>query len=138
VALERALAGLDEKASRARALAERLMGGIHAFGGTVLPEARTAAPDAFSPWILLAAFPGVPGEVLVRSLSDSQCYVSTGSACSSKTRERRVLDALGVDKDLGQCAFRLSWGWSTTGAEIDSFLEILEKILQTLKVARHG
>jgi cysteine desulfurase len=138
LALEKALGGLEGKIAKARLISERLMAGLRALGGIVLPEARSIAPEAFSPWILLSAFPGVPGEVLARSLSDSLCYVSTGSACSSKTRERRVLDALGVNKDLSQCAFRASWGWSTAEAEIDSFLKTLDTILQTLKVARHG
>lgn len=48
--------------------------------------------------------------------------VSAGSACSSGTlRRSRVLAGFGVDEDTASRTIRVSFGWTTTEAEIDAF-----------------
>jgi cysteine desulfurase len=50
--------------------------------------------------------------------------VSSGSACSSgKVQPSHVLEAMGFDADIAQGAVRLSMGWSTQDADIESCLE---------------
>ncbi len=50
--------------------------------------------------------------------------VSAGSACSSGTLKRsRALAAFGIDEDTASRTIRVSFGWSTTPAEIDAFRE---------------
>jgi cysteine desulfurase len=70
------------------------------------------------PGLLNVSFPGVEGESLVTGLSD--IAVSTGSACSSATREPSyVLRALGRDTELAQSSLRLSLGRFTSAADVD-------------------
>lgn len=49
--------------------------------------------------------------------------VSAGSACSSGTLKRsRALSAFGIDEGTASRTIRVSFGWNTTAAEIESFL----------------
>jgi cysteine desulfurase len=62
---------------------------------------------------------GVEGESLVTGLPE--IAVSTGSACSSATREPSyVLRALGRSTELAQSSLRLSLGRFTTAADVDT------------------
>jgi cysteine desulfurase len=68
--------------------------------------------------LLNLSFEGVEGESLVTGLP--QIAVSTGSACSSATREPSyVLRALGHGAELAQSSLRLSLGRFTTAADVD-------------------
>ena len=81
---------------------------------TLIPAGRTADDPRFSPWIFQLAFDGIPGEVMVRALDAAGVAVSTGSACSSRKKERPVLDAMGVSAKTAFEGIRISQGWSTT------------------------
>ncbi|MEW5814369.1 MAG: cysteine desulfurase family protein [Spirochaetota bacterium] len=81
-----------------------------------------------SPYIFSAAFPPIPGEVLVRVLSDRGFAVSTGSACSTGKKNRtRVLENMGVDRKTAFSAIRISIGCTTTEEEIFKFCNTLEQ-----------
>ncbi|MEO6153352.1 MAG: aminotransferase class V-fold PLP-dependent enzyme [Croceibacterium sp.] len=55
--------------------------------------------------------------------------VSAGSACSSGTLKRsRALAAFGVPEDIASRTIRLSFGWSTTRADLVAFCEAWEEI----------
>ena len=86
----------------------------------------------FSPYILQAAFRGVPGEVMARALDDLGFAVSTGSACSSSSPERPVLTAMGIEESLRLEGIRISQGFSTTDEEIDLLLEAIAEVLKFL------
>jgi cysteine desulfurase len=98
----------------------------------LIPEDRGDEDGRFSPYILQAAFRGIPGEVMVRALDDAGFAVSTGSACSSSSAERRVLAAMGVDKTAAREGIRISQGWTTGGEDIERLTDALRSILQTL------
>lgn len=138
MALEKATDRLGSKLFGAGERMERLIGGLRGLGAAILPEGRAARPGAFSPWILQAALPPVPGEALVRFMSDCGCAISTGSACSSSRKGRRVLDALGIDPALSQCAFRVSQGPTTTMAEIEAFLDLMKGAAARLRPGANG
>jgi cysteine desulfurase len=138
MALEKATEGLAGKIHGARERMEFLIQGLLSLGAVLLPAGRADSPDLFSPWILQAALPPVPGEVLVRFLSDARCAISTGSACSSSRKGRRVLDALGIDPALSQCAFRVSQGPATSRGDIEAFLELMKLASSRLKVGSNG
>ena len=71
------------------------------------------------PGLLNFSFPGVEGESLITGLPE--IAVSTGSACSSATREPSyVLRALGRSTELAQSSLRLSLGRFTTAADVDA------------------
>lgn len=101
-------------------------------GCTLIPECRLdpAQEDKFSPWIVQAAFAGIPGEVLVRAMSERGIAISTGSACSSRKLSRPVLEAMGISRDLATNGVRFSFGPATTGQDMDSLLSALREIRQ--------
>lgn len=125
-AAKAAIVGLEENYRRAQMLSDRLLGHVLEIpGARPVPEQRTAGDARYSPWILSLALPGLPGETAVRVLSDSGFDVSTGSACSSSRRKRRVLEAMGIPEALAFSSIRVSLGWSTTESEIDEFAQAL-------------
>ncbi len=106
----------ERDATHVGALRVRLTSHLESMPGVSL---NTLPGDRSLPGIVNASFEGVEGESLVTGLSE--IAVSTGSACSSATREPSyVLRALGRDPQLAQSSLRLSFGRFTTEAEIDT------------------
>jgi cysteine desulfurase len=99
---------------------------------TQLHSNGTEGNPAFSPWILQARFLGIPGEVMVRALDDLGIALSTGAACSSRSRERTVLGAMGLDETAQREGVRISQGWTTTHDDFDVLVEAIETTLKTL------
>ncbi len=115
---------LAERQRHAHALMTRLLDGLGAIPGALpVPLSRTPLDGRYSPYIVSMAFPGLAGETMVRILDDGGISVSTGSACSSAKKERRVMDAMGLPGDISLAVVRVSTGPSTTAADIDLFLE---------------
>ena len=68
----------------------------------------------------------VSAESLLISLDLDGIAVSTGSACSSGAMEASpVLLAMGLSRAEAKSSLRVSWGWSTTEADIDLFCQRL-------------
>jgi len=131
-----AVAALEENRRRARLLEARLIDGLASRVGAVpLPLGRRPGDEAYSPFILSAAFPGLSGEVFVRALSDEGIAVSTGAACSSNQHKkgRRVLAAMGLDDDLALSSIRISTGPDSSEGDVDHFLETAEALYRRLK-----
>lgn len=84
--------------------------------------------DDMAPHIINVSIKNVPGEVLVHYLEDRDIYVSTGSACSSKARDNRILDAIKLDRDYQAGTVRISLGY------FNSFKEV-EYVIKTIKEA---
>jgi cysteine desulfurase len=102
-------------AAHARDLGARLCRELEAIEGV---EFNSRGADGV-PGIVNASFPGVEGESLITGLAE--IAVSTGSACSSATREPSyVLRALGRDAELAQSSLRISLGRFTTAADVDA------------------
>ncbi|NLB32797.1 MAG: cysteine desulfurase, partial [Tissierellia bacterium] len=70
---------------------------------------NTSTSDT-APHIINISFKNVPGEVLVHYLEGKDIYVSTGSACSSKARDNRILDAIKLSKEYQAGTIRISLG----------------------------
>lgn len=76
------------------------------------------------------AVPGMKASVAMMGLDLEGVAVSSGSACSSgKVGRSHVLEAMGVAPELGDCALRVSLGWSSTRKDVDAFLTAFEKVL---------
>jgi cysteine desulfurase len=76
------------------------------------------------------AVPGLSNAVAMMGLDLKGISISSGSACSSgKVGPSHVLKAMVVPGELGDCAMRLSLGWNTTGADIETFLEGFSEVL---------
>jgi cysteine desulfurase len=73
---------------------------------------------------LAIAMPRVAAATQVMALDLAGVMVSAGSACSSgKVRRSHVLDAMGVPAAEAECAIRISFGWSSTRADVDHLVE---------------
>jgi cysteine desulfurase len=99
---------------------------------TIIPECREAIDGRFSPYILQAAFRDIPGEVMVRSLDDAGFAVSTGSACSTGSKKRPVLNLIGIDDKIAFTAIRISFGWTTRIEDITALVDAVRHILSKL------
>ena len=129
----RMFSGVEDEYTRAKVRWKKLITSLLSIKRcTLIPKERTADDDRFSPYILQAAFNDIPGEVMARALDDLGFAVSTGSACSSSSPERPVLEAMGIDEKLRIEGIRISQGQSTTGEEIDLLLEGISEVLRFL------
>ncbi len=91
-----------------------------------LPEKRAAH-------ILNISLLGVRSEIMLHQLSREGVYVSSGSACSSKIKENRVLAAFGLDKQRADSAIRISLSYMNTKEETEKFADILTSSYNKLK-----
>lgn len=98
-------------------------------GISIIPRSRTLLDPRFSPCIFQCTNTRLPGEVLVRMLSDLDIHISTGSACSSRKKGRPVLQAMGVSPEEQQNAFRISTGPTTTRNDLKALADALARIL---------
>lgn len=100
------------------------------------PEARVNGREAPRvPNTSSLAFEGVTGEALVMALDLEGVAVSAGSACSAgTTRRSHVLEAMGLREAAGS-SIRVSLGPQTTRREIETFVEILARLLERLRAA---
>lgn len=85
------------------------------------------------------ALPGVAAATQVMNLDLAGVAVSAGAACSSgKVARSAVLGAMGVADDLAGAAIRVSLGWATKAADIETFLASWEMIAGRIKLRQAG
>lgn len=106
---------LSDDMSRMRGLRDRLHDRIR----SAIPDAvLNGHPETRLPNTLLISFPGMIGEEILREIPD--LCTSTGSACHEQSVTlSHVLGAMGVSKQVGMGAIRLTVGRPTTEAEVD-------------------
>jgi cysteine desulfurase len=115
-------------AAHARDLAERLWRELEPIEGVTFNGDR----ERSVPGLLNVSFAGVEGESLVTGLAG--IAVSTGSACSSATREPSyVLRSLGRDTELAQSSLRLSLGRFTTASDVDEAATVIRDEIARLR-----
>jgi len=139
VAARKAVEGLEQRLEKARNIMSRLIRELSRIqGAVILPQERIEHPQAYSPYILAAAFPPIPGEVLVRVLGERGICVSTGSACSSSKKDRdRVLRNMGISAATAFSAIRISTGGATTDEHCARLIESLRaEVPPLMKIAR--
>lgn len=113
-----------------RVLRARLLRGLKEIqpGFSVNGDADTGLP-----WIVSATLPGCNAKELLFALSRQGVYVSTGSACTAgETTPSHVLLALGLSSERAQETIRLSFSRWTSEADIDLFLSVLTRHVQSL------
>jgi cysteine desulfurase len=77
---------------------------------------------------------GVDGETLLMSLDVQGYAVSTGAACSSGSPEPSpVLLSLGLSREEAQSSLRVSFGWTSTEADVKGFIETLKGVVERLR-----
>ncbi|MDL2229624.1 cysteine desulfurase [Treponema sp. OttesenSCG-928-L16] len=110
---------------------DRLIRGIREIpGASPLPSCRNEGDGRYSPYILQASFKGIPGEVMVRALDDAGFAVSTGSACSSASLKRPVLEAMGIGEQEALQGVRFSQGQETRDEDIEKLLAAIKEIVR--------
>lgn len=127
----------DEKQNAARELAvkERIIDylkdkpGLHIF---------SPVSENFVPSILCFGMEGIRGETLVHTLESKDIFVSTTSACSSRSGvESGTLNSMKVPDDIATGAIRLSFDPSNTVQEADQFIEVFSKIYEHFAKINH-
>jgi len=114
LACEIAARELDTDAARIEALRAHLWTGLGALGDLL----QNGHPHSRIAHILNVSFEGVEGESLLHGLQD--LAVSSGSACSSATKEASyVLRALGRSDAVAQASLRFSLGRFSTESDVE-------------------
>jgi cysteine desulfurase len=113
---------------RIAGLKARLWRGLAAIGGATLNGAGVSVPH-----VLNVSFEGVEGESLLAAVQPI-IAVSTGSACTSATREPSyVLRALGRDDRLAESSLRFSLGRFTSESDIDTAVAAVSDAVRRLR-----
>ncbi|BBM53200.1 class V aminotransferase [Leptotrichia trevisanii] len=89
-----------------------------------------------SPKVLNVSFNGTKGEVLTHFLGMYQIYVSTGSACSSKKGNSRILEVMGLTQSELDGAIRFSFSRDNTEEEIDEVVKRLKESVERIRKMR--
>jgi cysteine desulfurase len=91
------------------------------------------------PNTIALSLPGVSAETAVIAFDLAGIALSSGSACSSgKVTPSHVLKAMGVPPDLARGGLRISMGKATTDLEIERFVDVWERVMGKLTLARAG
>jgi cysteine desulfurase len=132
-AVRAALAAREGDSSRIVRLRTRLEGGLQETSGAII----FAGEAQRLPNTVLFTFPDLRAETAVIAFDLAGIAVSSGSACSSgKVQPSHVVEAMGYGVELAQGAVRLSLGWSTTEADIDSALKAWRMLASSLLKGR--
>lgn len=127
-AFELARQNMAEEHKRIERLRERLLKGIREVGGVHCNGCQTHRVAG----ILNVSFAGVEGESLLFALRE--LAVSSGSACTSATREASyVLRALGRSDQLAQSSIRFSLGRFSTELDVDYAIKLLKREVPRLR-----
>jgi cysteine desulfurase len=119
-------------AARLRGLAARLRDALLAVDGV---EA-TGHPVDRLPGLVSIIGHGTDGASVSLSLDLEGIATSVGSACTTGSTEvSHVLTAMGYPEDEARGALRLSLGRTTTDADIDTAVEVVPRVLASMRVA---
>ncbi len=132
VAVAHAVAHRDEHAARLRLLRDDLerrvteqVDGVTVNGGA----------DRL-PGISHLSFAGCAGDALLMLLDAEGVECSTGSACSSGVPQpSHVLLAMGRDAEAASGSLRVSLGHTSTGADVDAFVETIASVIERARAA---
>lgn len=92
-------------------------------------ECRILSPDDAIPYVLNVSFKGFESETMLHCLETYDIYVSTISACSSKTKKvSYVLLEMGVDRKTAANSIRLSFSRFNTMDEAREFVNKIDEI----------
>ena len=88
------------------------------------------------PHILNISFRGIQGEVLVHFLGMSKIYVSTGSACSSRKGNSRILESMGLTQEEVAGGIRFSFSVFNTKEEMDETVKVLKEAVAAIRMMK--
>ncbi|SDJ65989.1 cysteine desulfurase family protein [Salimicrobium halophilum] len=132
VAFTKALRMIDEEKLRKKSelmeLHDHLYDSLEELNGVVVNSPKHGAFH-----IINFSMPGYKPEAIIHALAKREVYISTKSACSSKEPDRSaVLEACRAKEEIATSALRISLSYETTKEELDTFLEILKEVRDSL------
>jgi cysteine desulfurase len=136
-ACELANARISENyAGKLSALRDRLIEGVM----SAIPDTMlTGHRDLRLPGHASFCFRGVEGEPVLINLDFSGIAASSGSACSSgASTPSHVLSAMGIPADTIKGNLRLTLGKDSTGNDVDRVLDVLPRIVASLRSLQRG
>ena len=86
-----------------------------------------------SPYVFTISAVGVRGEVVMHALETQGVIIGNGSACSSKNRFSRVIEACGFDERVLDGVIRLSFNTDNTIEQAQTVTELLNTTVKKLK-----
>jgi cysteine desulfurase len=90
--------------------------------------------EASAPYIINLSFPGLKSEVIVHALEAEKCYVSSQSACSSKSEKpSRTLLAMGLSQEIARSSIRISLGYLSQQSDLEGLLDKLSTVIPQLQ-----
>jgi cysteine desulfurase len=116
----------EQAMPRLAELRRRLDDGVKAAGGTVIAEGSERIDN-----IGAVAMPGGQSSGLLVQFDLAGMAVSAGSACSSGAmKESRVLKAMRIAPEVASSFLRISFGPSTSEADVDAFMAEWRRIAE--------
>ncbi len=94
---------------------------------------KIISSESSSPYVLTISAVGLRGEVIMHALETEGVIVGNGSACSSKNRFSRVIEACGYKNDVLDGVIRLSFSTQTTLEEVKTAVKIINEKVENLK-----
>lgn len=99
-----------------------------------MPHIFVNTPEKSSPHIIHFSVPGINSETLIHALAKRDIFVSTQSACSSKSDKiSRVLLAVKHDEEIASSGIRVSLSYETTQAELNTFITVLKEEINKIR-----
>ncbi|MEK4748628.1 cysteine desulfurase NifS [Niallia circulans] len=84
--------------------------------------------------ILNFSIEGIKAEVFVHALEERDIYISTTSACSSKTNKvSKTLLGMGVPEQIAENSFRISLSYANTMEEMEKVMAAIQDIKEWLR-----
>lgn len=131
--LRLALENFDNKAKYIKMINSYARKCLNQIEGVIINSDETCCISS----ILNFSCPGYKPEVILHDLESEEIYLSTRSACSSKSENiSRIMAQLNLDKEIASSALRISFGEHTTIEDIDKFCYYLQESLRKLKKQR--
>jgi cysteine desulfurase len=120
-----------DEVARIRPLRDRLAGGLAERVPGSLVNGDVARKIAGNCHV---GFPGVEAETLLVALDRDGLCAAAGSSCTSgATEPSHVLEAMGVPRDAALASIRLSLGYASTRADVDTALELVPRAVEQLR-----
>ena len=129
-ALKESCDHLEENMAKVTAMRDKLIEGL-----SKIPYSRSNGDNSRkAPGVVSFCFEGIEGESLLLRLDMAGICASSGSACTSGSLDpSHVLLALGLPHEIAHGSLRLSLCEYNTMEEVDYILEVVPKVVKTLR-----
>lgn len=135
--LAASMAAAMKEAENARERAYEEVSAINSYLREELTKrgATVNSPEDGLPFVLNVAFRNFQSETMLHCLEIYEIYISTVSACSSKSKKTSyVLEAMGIDRSISSNSVRLSFSRYNTMDEAKRFVEAIDQIYDLYEV----